>query len=101
VSGPGVIRYQQSDGAVTFEVRVVARASRTAAAGEHDGALKVRVAAPPVGGAANEELLRFLARELGVPARSVEIVAGRASKSKRVRVTGASVERILALAREG
>ena len=95
-----MIRYRESDGAVIFEVRVVPRASKTAVAGEHDGALKVRVAAPPVEGAANEELLRFLARGLGVPLRSVEIVAGHASKSKRVRVTGASVERIVDLARE-
>jgi uncharacterized protein (TIGR00251 family) len=95
-----VIRYKESEGRITFEVRVVARASRTAAAGEHDGALKVRVAAPPVGGAANEELVRFLARELGIPRRSVEIVSGHASKSKRVRVAGASVERVINLAKE-
>jgi uncharacterized protein (TIGR00251 family) len=97
VSGDGLIRCQESDGAVTFEVRVVARASRTCAAGEHDGALRVRVAAPPVEGAANEALVRFLARELGVPARSVEIVAGRHSKSKQVRVAGVGAERLLAL----
>ena len=95
-----MIRYKESDGAVTFDVRVVPRASRTAAAGEHDGALKVRVAAPPVEGVANEELVRFLARSLGVTARSVEIVAGHASKSKRVRVTGASAERLINLAGE-
>lgn len=95
-----MIGHREEGGALVFAVRVVPRASKTAVAGEHDGALKVRVAAPPVEGAANEELLRFLARELGVPARSIEIVAGRASKSKRVRVTGASVERIVDLARE-
>jgi len=95
-----LIDYAESEGALSFGVRVVARASRSEVAGEHGGALRVRVAAPPVEGAANEELLRFLARELGVPARSIEIVAGRASKSKRVRVTGASVERIVDLARE-
>jgi hypothetical protein len=76
-----MIRCALCDGAVTFDVRVVARASRTAAAGEHDGALKVRVAAPPVEGAADAELLCFLARELGLSARSVEIVSGHASKS--------------------
>ncbi|MGH9901987.1 MAG: DUF167 domain-containing protein, partial [Pyrinomonadaceae bacterium] len=51
-----MIRYTESDGAITFAVRVVPHASRSAAAGEHDGALRVRVAAPPVEGAANEEL---------------------------------------------
>ena len=93
-----MIRYRESDGHITFDVRVVPRASKTAAAGEHDGALKVRVAAPPVEGAANEELLRFLALSLGVPLRSVEIVAGHASKSKRVRVTGTSAARVIGLA---
>lgn len=95
-----MIRYKESDGRITFDVRVVPRASKTAVAGEHDGALKVRVAAPPVEGAANEELVRFLARELGVATRSVEIVAGHTSKSKRVRVTGACVELISKLAEE-
>ena len=95
-----MLRYKESDGTVTFDVRVVPRASRTAVAGEHDGALRVRVAAPPVEGAANEELLRFLARELGVPVRAVEIISGHASKSKRVRVAGASVERLINLAEE-
>ena len=46
----------------------------------------MRVAAPPVDGAANEELTRFLARALEVPARAVEIIGGHTSKTKRVRV---------------
>ncbi|HZI18046.1 MAG TPA: DUF167 domain-containing protein [Pyrinomonadaceae bacterium] len=85
---------------ITFGVRVVARASRTAIAGEHDGALKLRVAAPPVGGAANEELTRFLARALGVAAGAVEIVSGRASRSKVVRVRVASAASLGRLAGE-
>lgn len=85
-----MIRCREQDGAVTFEVRVVPRASRTGAAREHDGAPRVRVAAPAVDGAANEELIRFFAKAIGVPARGVEIVAGHASKTKRVRVRGAA-----------
>jgi uncharacterized protein (TIGR00251 family) len=96
-----MLHYTEAGGRITFAVRVVPRASRTAAAGEHDGALRVRVAAPPVEGAANEALVRFLARELGVPVRAVEIVSGHASKSKRVCVTGASAERVIKLAEEG
>ncbi|HEX5707366.1 MAG TPA: DUF167 domain-containing protein [Pyrinomonadaceae bacterium] len=95
-----MIRYDVKDGALVFEVRVVARASRTCAVGEHDGALKVRVAAPPVEGAANEELVRFLARSFGVPARGVEILSGRASKLKRVRVAGADAARLFGLITE-
>ncbi len=84
-----MIDYREEGGALVFKVRVAPRASRTAAAGEHDGALKVRVAAAPVEGAANGELVRFLSKRLGVPARAVEILGGRSSKTKLVRVSGA------------
>jgi uncharacterized protein (TIGR00251 family) len=90
--------FREESGALTFRVRVVARASKSEAAGEHGGALKVRVAAPPVEGAANEELARFLAKALGVGARDVEIIGGRASKSKVVRVRGARAADLLRLA---
>lgn len=94
-----VLNYEEDEeGALVFAVRVVPRASKSAAAGEHGGALRVRVAAPPVDGAANEELVRFLAGALGVAARDVVIVSGHASKSKRVRVRGASAADLLRLA---
>lgn len=96
-----MIAYREEAGALVFAVRVAPRASRTAAAGAHDGALKVRVAAPPVEGAANQELARFLARALGVPARAVEIVSGHASKAKVVRAAGARAEDLLRLAGAG
>jgi uncharacterized protein (TIGR00251 family) len=76
------------DGAITFTVRVVPRASRSRVAGAHDGALRVRVAAPPVDGAANEELVRTLAEAFSVPRRFVEITSGHSSKLKQVRVYG-------------
>lgn len=96
-----MVECKEADGAVTFRVRVAPRASRTAVAGEHDGALKVRVAAPPVEGAANEELVRFLARHFGVPARDVEIVAGHSSKTKRVRLRGVTTEQLARLTSSG
>lgn len=96
-----MINYREEGGALVFEVRVAPRASKTEAAGEHGGALKVRVAAPPVEGAANEELARFLAKAFGVPARAVEIVGGRASKTKVVRVVGAKASDLLGLAGAG
>ncbi|HEX8354095.1 MAG TPA: DUF167 domain-containing protein [Pyrinomonadaceae bacterium] len=96
-----MINYREDGGALVFAVRVAPRASRTAAAGEHDGALKVRVAAPPVEGAANEELARFLAKAFGVPSRAVEVVSGRASKTKVVRVAGATASDLLRLAAGG
>jgi uncharacterized protein (TIGR00251 family) len=92
-----MLRYEERDGALTFAVRVVARASRSAVVGAHDGALRVRVAAPPVAGAANEELRRTLARALGVAARDVEIVGGLTSKNKQVRVAGVDSGNLLRL----
>ncbi len=96
-----MIRYTERDGALIFSVRVAPRASRSEPAGEHDGALKVRVAAPPVEGAANEELARLLAKAFGVAARDVEIVAGHASKTKVMRVYGAKAADLLRLSGGG
>jgi uncharacterized protein (TIGR00251 family) len=87
--GENVLRYSEEGGVLTFQVRVVPRASRSEIAGEHDGALRIRVTAPPVEGAANEEVIRLLARALGVTRSAVEIVAGHTSKLKRVKVRGA------------
>jgi len=84
-----LLRYSEEDGVVTFQVRVVPRASRSEIAGEHEGVLRVRVAAPPVDGAANEELVRLLARELKVRTSAVEILSGHSSRIKRVCVKGA------------
>ena len=93
-----MFEYSESDGAVAFAVRVVPRASRTEVVGEHDGALKIRVAAPPVEGAANEELTRFLARQFGVPAREVEVISGHSSRAKRVRARGVTADQLRRLA---
>lgn len=93
-----MVKFLEEEGALTFSVRVAPRAPATRAAGEHGGALKVRVAAPPVGGAGNEELVRFLARSFGVTLKDVEITAGHASKTKRVRVRGGTAERLSQLA---
>lgn len=65
-----MLSYTEADGAVTFAVRVVARASRTEAADVHEDAMRVRVAAPPIEGAANKELTRFLARSLSASPRA-------------------------------
>ena len=95
-----MIRCSERDGALIFAVRVVPRASRSQVAGEHDGALRVRVTAPPVDGAANEELVRTLARALNVPARDVEITGGHSSRLKQVRVLNATRERLERLVKE-
>jgi uncharacterized protein len=76
----------EKEGALTFKVRVVPRASRSEIVGEHDGALRIRIAAPPVDGAANEELVRLLARAFGVTRSDIAITAGQTAKLKTVRV---------------
>jgi uncharacterized protein len=77
---------------VTFAVRVQPRASRTEVAGELDGALKIRLAAPPVDGAANEELTRFLAGFFAVSRQQVAILSGATSRNKIVRISGITAE---------
>lgn len=72
----------------TFRVRVSPRASREAIAGEHDGALKVALTAPPVEGAANAALVKLLAKRLGVSKSAVRIVSGETGRNKRVEVDG-------------
>lgn len=93
-----MIQSSERDGRLIFTVRVVPRASHSSIVGEHDGALRVRVAAPPVDGAANEELLRVLARAFAVPVRDVEITSGQTSKLKQVCVRGARCEKLESLA---
>jgi len=84
-----VIRYSQDGRILTFPVIVAPRASRSEIVGEYDGALKVRIAAPPVEGAANRALQRLLAKIFKLPQNAVEIVAGSNSKRKVVRLKGA------------
>lgn len=82
----------EREGAITFLVRVTPRAKRNEIVGAADGALKVKLAAPPVEGAANEALIKFLAERLGVRAAQVEIISGRTARTKTVRVAGISAD---------
>ena len=83
-----MIRYSNEGCGLTFVVRVVPRASSSRIVGEHDGALRVRIAAPPVEGAANKELVRVLAKLFQLPQNAVEIISGANSKTKKVRIQG-------------
>jgi uncharacterized protein len=75
-------------GAVSILVRVIPRAPRTELSGVRNGALLVRLAAPPVDNAANEALVDFFARVLKCPRSAVQLASGARSRDKRVRVTG-------------
>jgi len=80
---------EKSD-AATFQVRVIPRAKRTEIVGVLGGAVKIKLAAPPVEGAANEALVKFLAEKLGVRASQVGILSGQTARLKTIRVTGLS-----------
>jgi uncharacterized protein (TIGR00251 family) len=82
---------------VELAVLVQPRASRTRVVGEHDGLLKLQLAAPPVDGEANAALLEFVAKALGVPKRQVSLAAGDASRRKRVKVVGVDAARVEAV----
>jgi uncharacterized protein (TIGR00251 family) len=75
-------------GAVVLEVLVQPRSSRTRVVGEHDGRLKIQLAAPPVDGEANLALVEFLAGALGVRKGDVAIERGETGRRKTVRVAG-------------
>lgn len=94
------IELSERGGAVVFAVRVQPRASRDAVGGEREGALKVRLTAPPVDDKANEALRRLLAERLNVPVSAVSILAGARGRTKRVAVTGVTAAQIHALAGE-
>jgi len=66
------------------------RAARTEVVGRHGDAIRIRIAAPPVDGAANEELVRFLAERLGVARKAVRLKAGAAGRRKTVEIEGLS-----------
>ena len=80
-----------------LEIRVIPRAGRAGFGGLRDGILLVRLAAAPVDGAANDELVALIARALHIPKRDVTIVSGERARSKRIRIAG--IDRDQALAR--
>jgi hypothetical protein len=82
---------------VRFQVRLQPRASRDEIVGVANGALRVRLHAPPVDGAANDALVRFLADRLEVSRSAVRIVAGTTSRTKTIEVEGVTARHVAAL----
>jgi uncharacterized protein len=93
-----MIEVTESAGHVTFLVRVQPRASRSELAGEWQGALRVRLAAPPLDGRANDALRHLLAACLDVPPAAVRIARGERSRNKRVEISGATAKQVHAMA---
>ncbi len=84
----GRVKISENCDGVLVPVHVAPRASKSQVAGPFAGALKVRLAAPPVDGAANSELIKTLAKFFGVPKSSISIVKGLSSKRKTIKITG-------------
>lgn len=92
-----MIEVRDRAGSVSFSVRVQPGARQTEIVGEWQGALRIRLAAPPVDGLANEALRRWLAEHLNVPLGAVKIAHGQRSRSKRVEIVGATGAQVRAL----
>jgi uncharacterized protein len=84
-----MVDYSFHEGQFKLRVQIVPRASRSEVVGEYNGALRIRVAAPPVDGAANEELIRVLAKSFKVSRSAVTIVSGHSGRIKQVLIGGA------------
>jgi uncharacterized protein (TIGR00251 family) len=87
---------QDTKDGVVLTVHIQPKASTTECVGIHGDAIKIRVAAPPVDGAANDELVQFLARRLSIPTASVRIHSGASGRHKRVLIKGATAQLVMA-----
>jgi hypothetical protein len=89
------LKIQEADGGVVFSVKVVPASSRTAISGLLDGTLKIKVKAAPQKGRANDCLIDFLAKQLGVKKSSVKIITGQTNPIKKVQVLGLSAKTVV------
>ena len=92
-----MIEIKETGGNIVFSVRVQPKAKSDRVLGEHAGALKVAVTAPPEKGKANAAVVALLSRLLGVPKSSIEIVRGETSRVKTLRVQGVGKDALLEL----
>ncbi|MBW2630678.1 MAG: YggU family protein [Deltaproteobacteria bacterium] len=83
-----MIPVSETENGVVFSIRVIPRASRCELAGVQGDALKIRITAPPVEGAANKECIKFLSDMLGVKKSQIKIISGHKSKNKKVSISG-------------
>jgi uncharacterized protein len=85
-------RADGAEAAISLRLHIQPGARRSEIQGLHGGALKVRLAAPPLDGRANAELTRFLATAFEVPQRNVELISGESSRQKRFRIIGSAID---------
>jgi uncharacterized protein len=85
------LKISESNAGLVVRLHVQPRAKRCEVAGLHDGALKIRVAAPPVDDAANRAIIKFLSKSLGIPKSQLQILAGDKSRDKILQIRGLSL----------
>ncbi len=90
-----MIKFIEKDDSVIFKVRVIPRASKSKIVGEYDEFLKVKLAAPPVDGAANKALVKILAKALGVSKSEVVILCGETSKTKTIELSNLALNALV------
>jgi len=83
-----------ADGRITLTLHIQPGAKKTETAGLHGDALKIRLAAPPVDGKANEALIKFIAEALKLPKSAVNLKSGQTSRRKVLEVSGATSEAV-------
>lgn len=83
-----MLRIKDTEKGAVLEIRLLPRSSRCEVAGVQDGALKIKITAPPVEGRANEECIRFISDLLRIRKSAISIIAGEKSKNKTILVTG-------------
>jgi len=81
---PSAINITKSAGQLIFSLKVVPGSSKTAIAGEHDGLLKIKLAAPPEKGKANKALIAYLAKKLDIKKNNIQITSGLTSTTKQI-----------------
>ena len=82
------LNIKKCNGGIQFSAAILPRASKNEISGILNGALKIRLTSPPVEGAANRTLIKFLARQFGISASRVDIVSGLTGKNKIIRIEG-------------
>ena len=89
-----MVLLRESKNGLTFDIQVIPHASRAEISGVQEGALKIKVTAPPVEGAANEACIKLLAKELGLKKSRMEISSGAKSRKKTVMIKDISKEEL-------
>jgi len=93
-----MLNIQETDNGIRVEIKVQPRSSRNQISGEQDGALKVKLTAPPVEGAANQALIDFLAHTLKIPKKNIILLRGETSRNKLIEILAISKEDFLSKA---